>query len=145
VAGIFLPTGTIVGHLVRRGESLKILRAAGTPLLLWPHIVVLTNAETASSSEVVASGLLGAHRATVVGERSAGIVGLARAVPLPSGGMRVTVYRVTGARSERLDGVGIVPQIRVPLTTADMERSVDPPLQTALRISDGSLRSGPTP
>jgi C-terminal peptidase prc len=67
VAGIFLPTGTIVGHLVRRGESLKILRAAGTPLLLWPHIVVLTNAETASSSEVVASGLLGAHRATVLG------------------------------------------------------------------------------
>jgi carboxyl-terminal processing protease len=132
VAGIFLPPRTTLGHIFGRGQVRRTIRTTGTPLLPKAHLAVLMDRGSASSSEVVAQGLLASHRATIIGERSAGAVGLARTAALPAGAMRVTVYQVMGPEFEQLEGIGVTPHIPVALTLTDMERGVDTQLEAAL-------------
>jgi C-terminal processing protease CtpA/Prc len=54
-------------------------------------------------------------------------------VPLPEGGMSVTVERIQTPKNTAVEGVGITPEVAVPLTVADMERGDDTQLQAALR------------
>jgi len=97
---------------------------------------VLVDAGSASGAEIVAGALKDYHRATIVGEKTAGALGGAIEVPLPEGGMSVTVERITTPRGARVEGVGISPDVPVTLTEADMERGVDTQMQAALQGAD---------
>jgi len=101
--------------------------------------VVLADGGSASGAEIIAGAFKDLHRATIVGDKTAGALGGALNVRLPEGGMSVTVVRITTPQGQRVEGLGIAPDIPVSLTVADMERGEDLQLQAALKTIEARL------
>jgi hypothetical protein len=106
---------------------------------------VLINGGSASASEITAAALRDAHRAVLVGQRSAGAVASSELVPLPGGGgLQIAVAAADAADSlAPLDGVGITPDVptSVPRTLADYRSGHDPQLDVAV----AALANSPAP
>jgi carboxyl-terminal processing protease len=133
VGGIFLPSRTVLARITERGQQPSVLRASGSSPLAKTPLVVLVDAQSASASEILAGAFKDYRRATIIGEKTAGALGGSVTVPLPEGGMSVTVERIQTPKNTAVEGVGITPEVAVPLTVADMERGDDTQLQAALR------------
>jgi len=132
VGGLFFPSGTALADVTDPRNGTGVLTARGVGLLAEVPLTVLVDAGTASAAEIVTGAFRDYHRATIVGEKTAGALGGAVDVPLPEGGMSVTVERITTPRGARVEGLGLSPDVPVTLTEADMERGVDTQLQAAL-------------
>jgi hypothetical protein len=106
---------------------------------------VLINGGSASASEVTAVALRDAHRAVLVGQRSAGAVASSELLPLPGGGgLQIAVAAATAAESGAdLDGVGVTPDVLIgqTRTLADYRSGRDPQLETAI----AALANAPPP
>jgi carboxyl-terminal processing protease len=133
VGSLFLPPGTALANVTDRYDGSGVLTTRGVGPFAQVPLTVLVDAGSASGAEIVAGALRDHHRATIVGEKTAGALGGAVEVPLPEGGMSVTVERITTPRGAQVEGVGISPDVAVTLTEADMERGVDTQLQAALQ------------
>jgi uncharacterized lipoprotein YbaY len=108
-------------------------------------MVVLVNGGSASASEITASALRDAHRALLVGQRTAGAVASSELLPLPGGsGLQVAVAAAaTADTNTTLDGVGLTPDITTSQTrSADDYRSGHDPLIDA---AVNALPSAPAP
>ncbi len=134
VASLLLPPGTTLARVADREHGPGLLRTSGRPLSVHTPLVVLVDQSSASASEIVAGALRDSHRATIVGERTAGALGGAVVAPLPEGGMSVTVLRITTPLGARVEGTGVSPHTPVALTEADMERGDDTQLRAALQV-----------
>jgi len=132
VGGIFLPTRTVLARITERGAQPSVLRASGSPPLAKTPLVVLVDGQSASASEILAGAFKDYHRGTIIGEKTAGALGGSVTVPLPEGGMSVTVERIQTPKNTAVEAVGITPDVPVTLTVADMERGQDTQLQAAL-------------
>lgn len=132
-AGIFLPPETILVRTMSRLETPGTYVARGEPTMLQVPLAVLVDDRTASSSEVVTIGLRSVHRATIIGERTAGALGASRTFPLSVGAMIVTLAKVVGPNDEVIEHEGIAPDVLVKLTGPDMERGQDTQLDAALK------------
>jgi carboxyl-terminal processing protease len=138
VAGVFLPSGTMLAQMLERtGPKPQV--AKGDCVLPKATVTILADEGSASASEVVAEGMRVAQRATLVGEKTAGALGLGHFKPLPAGAMEVTVSEVVGPHYEQIERVGIVPDNEVKLSVSDMENGVDSQLQAALKAIGGML------
>jgi carboxyl-terminal processing protease len=133
VGGIFLPSRTVLARITERGEQPSVLRASGSSPLVKTPLVVLVDGQSASASEILAGAFKDYHRGTIIGEKTAGALGGSVTVPLPEGGMSVTVERIQTPKNSAVEAVGITPEVPVTLTVADMERGQDTQLQAALR------------
>jgi carboxyl-terminal processing protease len=145
VGGLFLPSGTALANVTDRHAGPGVLTARGVAPFAQVPLTVLVDAGSASGAEIVTGALKDYHRATIVGEKTAGALGGAIQVPLPEGGMSVTVERITTPRGARVEGVGISPDVPVTLTEADMERGVDTQLQAALQAAEAPSRATSAP
>jgi len=145
VASLFLPPGTPLANVTDRQDGSGGLTTRGPGAFAKTPLAALIDGGSASGSEIVTGALKDAHRATIVGEKTAGALGGAVDVPLPEGGMSVTVERITTPRGARVEGVGIQPDVPVGLTEADMEQGADTQLQAALRATEtpSTLRTAP--
>ena len=132
VGGIFLPSRTVLARITERGQQPSVLRASGATLLPKIPLVVLVDGQSASASEILAGAFKDYRRATIIGEKTAGALGGSVTVPLPEGGMSVTVERIQTPKNSAVEAVGIAPDVPVTLTVADMERGQDTQLQAAL-------------
>lgn len=84
ISGLFVPKGTeIVRTRGTDGRVLKVYRTSGKPVAPDLPLAVLTNGNTASSSEIVAGSLQDLDRAVIIGERSfgKGLVQTSRQLP----------------------------------------------------------------
>ena len=133
-AGIFVPQGTSLGkYLSRQGTYEQIAR--GNPMVPSSlPIAILTDGGTASSAEVLSIGLHDSGRATLIGEKTAGALGAGQMVPLPIGGMEITVSEVVGPHFEQIEHVGITPDRIVAISVAELQRGVDTQLDEALKL-----------
>jgi carboxyl-terminal processing protease len=104
-------------------------------------MAVLVNGGSASGSEIVAGALRDNQRAPIVGEKTAGALAGSVIVPLPEGGMSVTVERILLPKSARVEGIGIPPTVAVGLTGAAMERGEDSQLEAAVRIVESTQKA----
>jgi len=108
-------------------------------------MAVLINGGSASASEVTAAALRDAHRAILVGQKTAGAVASSELLPLPGGGgLQVAVAAATAPDSStELDGIGVAPDVASaePRTLADYRSGRDPQLQAAIAV----LASAPAP
>jgi carboxyl-terminal processing protease len=102
------------------------------PLLHVP-LVVLTDAGSASSSELVAGAIRDLHAGLVVGTRTAGALAGAEFYGLSDGsGLEITEVHVLGANGERIDNVGVAPNQRVLATALDLSQGQDPVIAQAV-------------
>ena len=135
IGSLFLPPRTVLSKITERGQSPSVLQTAGTPLFPQTPVVVLIDGSSASASEILTGAFKDHHRATIVGEKSAGALGGSVTVPLPDRtGMSVTVERIMTPQGAQVEGVGIAPDVNVSLTVSDMVRGEDTQLQAALRV-----------
>jgi carboxyl-terminal processing protease len=143
--GRFLPdTVRSVRESDERGHLTYDLAAGRLHARQLP-MAVLINGGSASASEVTAAALHEAHRAVLVGQRTAGAVASSELLPLPGGGgLQVAVAAAAPPNSNTtLDGVGIAPDVATAQgrTLQDYRAGRDPQLDAAV----SALASAPPP
>jgi carboxyl-terminal processing protease len=116
-------------------------------------MVILINEWSASASEIVAGALQDAGRAKLVGVTSYGKGSVQNWIPLQDnqGAVRVTIAKWLTPGGRAIDGVGLTPDVYVPMTVAELEKNLDPQLDAAVKtlqaMAAGSAipTSAPTP
>ena len=145
VLGRFLPdTVRSVREYDERGHETFELASGRLHARQLP-MAVMINGGSASASEVTAAALRDAHRAILVGQKTAGAVASSELLPLPGGGgLQVAVAAATAPDSNGpLDGVGVTPDVAAaqPRTVADYRSGHDPQLDVAI----AALANAPAP
>ena len=117
----------------RRGsEIVKTLRTTGTPILGNIKTVVLINGNSASASEITAGALREYGKATLVGQKSYGKGSVQIVLGLPGGSqMKVTEARWYTPKGKNIDKTGIEPDVKVDLSSDDVNNNVDPQIDKA--------------
>ena len=117
----------------RRGsEIVKPLRTTGTPILGNMKTVVLINGNSASASEITAGVLREYGKATLVGQKSYGKGSVQIVLGLPGGSqMKVTEARWYTPKGKNIDKTGIEPDVKVDLSSDDVNNNVDPQMDKA--------------
>jgi hypothetical protein len=111
---------------------------AGAPSFDGP-IVLLTGPHAVSAAENFMQMLVGADRVTVVGQRSAGTNGNITGVQVPGGfGFSYTGMEVLNPDGSQHHGIGIEPDVYVPLTAEDLRDGIDRDLLTAIGLLTGN-------
>ena len=144
VAGHLFTEPVVLGRMKMRQADLEFpvnpqrVLPDGTPVTPFSGpVAVLVDALTASASECFAGGLQSIGRVKVFGEPSLGQALPASTRTLPNGDvlMHVVGDFVT-ATGQRLEGDGVIPDVRVPLTREALRSGKDPVLQAALEWLD---------
>jgi carboxyl-terminal processing protease len=96
-------------------------------------IVVLIDRNSAEDAEIVAAALQDAHRATILGERSAGQARVQTIIPLGENGgaLRLTTATFSSPAGHVIDNIGVVPDVTVPAGGYPSGKA-DPQLAAAL-------------
>ncbi len=117
----------------RRGsEIVKTLRTTGTPILGNMKTAVLINGNSASASEITAGALREYGKATLVGQKSYGKGSVQIVLGLPGGSqMKVTEARWYTPKGKNIDKTGIEPDVKVDLSSDDVNNNVDPQMDKA--------------
>ena len=112
-----------------------IEKSTQKPIINMP-IVVLTNSNTASASEILAAALKDNNKARIVGEKTYGKGVIQELYTLSDGsGLKVTVEEYYTPNRNKINEIGITPDVKVTLTEeiiVDMEQ--DKQLQEAIKI-----------
>lgn len=122
VASNFVPPNSTIVSYTEQDGKLDQYTAQGTDDPI--PIVVLVNENSASASEIVAGAVQDMKLGSVVGVKTYGKGTVQGVFPVDSSSaVKVTVakYRTTNGRE--IDGVGIEPDVVVPLTPSDPEDS----------------------
>ena len=143
--GRFLPdTVRSIRESDQRGHETFELAAGRTHARQLP-MAVLINGGSASASEVTAAALRDAHRAILVGEKTAGAVASSLLLPLTGGaGLQVAVAEATTPDTRTpLDHVGVMPDVTASQTRSldDYRSGRDPQLEAAV----AALANAPAP
>lgn len=129
VASLFVKSGTIVKIQTKEAEE-STKTATGSALTDKP-LVVLVNGNTAASAEVLAAALQDNQRATLVGSTTLGKGSVQVTRELSFGGaLRYTAAYYKSPLGHDIDGVGIVPNIAVSLSS-DIDNQKTLAIETA--------------
>jgi len=133
----------IAGMLCGRPTSLgtMTLRSGHLNLAVFPQpeayagiVVILIDAHTGSTAEILAAGLQELGRALVIGERSAGAALPSLLERLPTGALfQYAVADFQTPKGIAIEGRGVIPDIEVRLTRRALLHGRDPQLEAALR------------
>jgi carboxyl-terminal processing protease len=109
VADLFLDSGDIVST---RGRKYSIDKAYKHDSDIKEPVIVLTNSQTASASEIVAAALQENNRAVVIGEPSFGKGSVQTIFELPAeNALKLTIARYYTPNGRSIQGLGINPDI----------------------------------
>ena len=150
VAGHFLADTVPLGFMRTRTGELRLkanprrVTSDGTAVEPFAGpLAVLIDEMTASTSEFFAAGLQGVGRARVFGTPSAGQALPAMTVRLPNRDVLMHVMAdFTGPRAVRIEGRGVIPDVMVASTRADLLDRRDAPLARALAWITGTATAG---
>jgi len=129
VAGLFLPEGSLVFTSTARGQQPEESRTAVPPAFPDLRLAVLTNIESASSSEIFAAAIQAHARGVVVGGPTYGKGSIQTVYGIdPMGGaIKFTVGFYRDPLGRRIDGIGVLPTITVPSLTGGTRPPVGTP------------------
>ncbi len=115
LADAFLDEGEIVAIKGRKPEDTQHFRAKTGDITGGKQLVVLINAGSAASAEIVAGALQDHHRATVVGTRSFGDGAVATLIPLgaDNGVIHLTTGHYVTPAGHVIESKGITPDVEV--------------------------------
>ncbi|HVR69637.1 MAG TPA: S41 family peptidase [Vicinamibacteria bacterium] len=114
VAELFLKGG-VVAKLAGAKHAEEVLSADPARSAWDLPVATLVDIGTAGAGEVVAAALLDAGRGEVVGQRTFGRAPFQKAVPLPEGGLIVTVAKYASPKGTAIHGKGVEPSVAVEL------------------------------
>lgn len=139
VAELFLDGGPVARRVGRREEETVLEADASRSAWAGPLTVLVDNG-TAGPGEIVAAALLDAGRAPLVGERTFGRAAESMAVPLPEGGLLLTVAKYMSPKGTSIHGEGLQPSVPVSRSRdedEDLPEGAAPPdriLEKALEV-----------
>jgi carboxyl-terminal processing protease len=127
-----------VGLAVDRSGQTEPILAPGRPAIPRFPFVLLVDRETSSAAEMLAAAIKEYQVAPIVGNRTAGSVGLAATQPLSDGSaIQVTIRRLVTPSGAPIDKQGVQPDVEEDLTVEDLQRGEDPQLLSALELLTG--------
>jgi carboxyl-terminal processing protease len=96
-------------------------------------VSVLVDGDTTSAAEIFAESMKLSGRAQIVGRRTPGSVNAARLKKLPDGGwLEYSFASVRGLRRERIEGVGVEPDVFVPQASiSELRAGIDRDIEAA--------------
>ncbi len=134
IAGEFLPPNTTVVYEHYRDGSDKSYDASGNQLGGSTPLAVLVNGGTASDAEILAGALQDTGRAILVGDKTFGKGTVQTLHTLSDKSvLHVTVATWLTPKKNEIDGVGLKPDLAVPLTPDDAKKGTDPQLDRAVQ------------
>jgi Periplasmic protease len=132
----------VVGSLRERRKASPLVAKGGGTNAFAGKLFVLVDSRSASASEMFARTMQLAGRGTVIGDRTAGAVMVARFYPLSIGmetriffGVQVTDADVIMRDGGRLERVGVAPDELLVPASADLAAKRDPVLARALTLA----------
>jgi carboxyl-terminal processing protease len=149
LAGHFLDAPVTLGVIKTRDSELNLVsnprrvsadgRSPVTPF--GGRLAVLVDGGSYSASEIFSAGMQSVKRARVFGTRTAGGALPAVLERLPGGDvLQYAIGDFTTAQGDRVEGRGVIPDVTVTPTRADLLAGRDPVLEAALDwIMEGSI------
>ncbi len=125
-----------LGTLSTKETALKFVMIPSARPFTGP-VAVLVDECSASASEFLAGGLQAVGRARVFGNTTAGAALPSIVEPLPNGDrLQYAFASYTDFRDRKIEGEGVVPDEKVPLTRTDLLAGTDRALQQAIQWID---------
>ena len=142
VASRLIPEDRPLFRQVDRRHGERIVTSWGDYWHRDIPMAILTNENSASMSEILASALQENEVARVFGVKTAGAVAAGVPYPLADGsGLLVTVQTITSGKGKVLNEVGLEPDEVVPLDTDQFRQGKDNQLEAALSYLREKLNS----
>ena len=139
IADYILNKDDVILYEVDKNDKETVEKSTNDPIINMP-IVVLTNGNTASSSEILAGALKDHGKATIIGEKTYGKGVIQQLLTLPDGsGLKITSEEYLTPNKTKINGIGIEPdeQISLPDTVKNVlnvEEKDDTQLQKAIEM-----------
>nr|WP_309595325.1 S41 family peptidase [Moraxella osloensis] len=145
IASLFMNDKVVVEIKNRQGIQ-EVMRTHGKAQFADLPLVVLQNRYSASAAEVLASALQNNQRAKVYGETSYGKGSIQSIVPInDSEAVKLTVAHYYSGKGEKIDGVGVKPDVTLTGAETGWLDKVLADLQTTKRSNQFLLKPTPTP
>jgi carboxyl-terminal processing protease len=135
VVSQFISSGPVLYEVYGDGKR-DTYNALGNGLATDIPLVVLVNEGTASASEITAGAIQDYQRGTLVGTTTFGKGSVQIWQPLTEnqGAVRITVARWLTPKERQINGIGLTPDIEVPITEEDIAAQRDPQLDKAIEL-----------
>ena len=139
IANYILDKDSVILYEVDKNNNETEEKTTDDPIINMP-IVLLTNENTASSSEILAGALKDHGKATIVGTKTYGKGVIQQLLTLPDGsGLKITSEKYLTPNRTEINKIGIEPDEEVELpdtvkNVLDVERDEDTQLQKAIEI-----------
>ena len=145
IASLFMNDKVVVQIKNRQGIQ-EVMRTHGKAQFADLPLVVLQNRYSASAAEVLASALQNNQRAKVYGETSYGKGSIQSIVPINDNeAVKLTVAHYYSSKGEKIDGVGVKPDVTLAGAETSWQDQVLADLQTTKRSNQFLLKPTPTP
>ena len=131
ICGLLFPNEISLGTMHLRDSSVELEVYPSAHPFAGP-VAVLTDSRSASTSEMLAAGLHDIGRARVFGEKTPGVALPSAYKLLPTGDLfQYALAEFTTPKGTTLEGTGVVPDVTIVATSADLAHGGDPVLQAA--------------
>ncbi len=145
IASLFMNDKVVVQIKNRQGIQ-EVMRTHGKAQFADLPLVVLQNRYSASAAEVLASALQNNQRAKVYGETSYGKGSIQSIVPINDNeAVKLTVAHYYSSKGDKIDGVGVKPDVTLTGAETSWQDQVLADLQTTKRSNQFLLKPTPTP
>ena len=145
IASLFM-NDKVVAQIKNRQGIQEVIRTHGKAQFADLPLAVLQNRYSASAAEVLASALQNNQRAKVYGETSYGKGSIQSIIPINDNeAVKLTVAHYYSSKGEKIDGVGVKPDVTLTGAETGWLDQVLADLQTTKRSNQFLLKPTPTP